>query len=180
MTITLARHAQSAITMQSRHGIWRPPHAAFDVRSALSTSQCALESTWRSLQERRFDRLRAAFVRQGGLVSADDVSALLRGHWDQPISRVARWIAFREVLNVTWQGQVWLPLFQFERSSLDIIPAVSAIVRDLRPVYDDWELAEWFARPHDVLGGSVPAAQVACNPGAVREAARLDRFVNRW
>ncbi len=163
MTITLAHRAPS------RQPAWRPPSPA-----------CALRATWNERQERRFDRLRGALARHGGFAPADSVSELLRAHWDQPMSRVARWIAHREVVSVTWRAQVWLPLFQFERPSLDIVPAVGALVRELRPVYDDWELAEWFAGPHGALAGRAPAAEVLRNPCAVREAARLDRFVNRW
>jgi hypothetical protein len=86
----------------------------------------------------------------------------------------------REVVSVSWRAQIWLPMFQFERPSLDIRPAVSDVIVALRQVYDDWELAEWFVRPHDVLAGRVPAIELACDPGAVKEAARRDRFVNRW
>jgi len=163
MTITLAHRPPS------RSPAWRAPSPA-----------CVLQATWSELQERRFDRLRGALARHGGFVPADCVSELLRAHWDQPVSRVARWIARREVVSVTWRSQVWLPLFQFERPSLDLVPAVAALVRELRPVYDDWELAEWFAGPHDALGGRVPAAEVLRAPRLVREAARRDRFVNRW
>ncbi len=175
MTITLAHHAPPATTTPARQVGLRPSRASFDIDPAR-----ALKSTWASLQERRFERLRDAFVRQGGFVPADLVSELLRPHWDQPMSRVARWIALREVVSVTWRMQVWLPLFQFERPSLDLLPAAAQVVRDLRAVYDDWELAEWFAAPHDLLAGREPAADLSHNPCAVREAARRDRFVSRW
>ena len=170
MTITLAHRAPPATTTPAR-----PPRAPFDIAPA-----CALKSTWASLQQRRFDRLRLAFERQGGFVQADRVSELLRPHWDQPMSRVARWIAFGEVVSVTWRTQVWLPLFQFERPSLDLLPATAQVVRDLRAVYDDWDLAEWFVAPHDLLAGRAPAADLCHDPCAVREAARRDRFVGRW
>lgn len=143
-------------------------------------TDAALDITWRTLQERRFCALQAAFARVGGSAPADDVCGLLRPHWSQPLSRVARWIAGREVVSVTWQAQVWLPLFQFERPSLDVVPAVAELVRTLRPVYDEWELAEWFVRPHDLLGGQAPALRLGCDPCAVKEAARLDHFINRW
>ena len=149
-------------------------------RESSPLSDAALDITWRTLQERRFRALQAAFARVGGSAPADDVCGLLRPHWSQPLSRVARWIAGREVVSVTWQAQVWLPLFQFERPSLDVVPAVAELVCALRPVYDEWELAEWFVRPHDLLGGQAPALRLACDPCAVKEAARLDHFINRW
>lgn len=175
MTITLAQRPPPSTPTPFLQAGWRPPRAAPEIAPG-----CALRATWASLQERRFERLRGVFAGLGGFVPADLVSELLRPHWDQPMSRVARWIALRDVVSVTWRAQVWLPLFQFERPSLDLAAAAALIVRDLRPVYDDWELAEWFAAPHDLLAGHAPAAVLPHNPCAVREAACRDRFVNRW
>ena len=163
MTTTLARVQTAPAFVGDR---W-PPEAA-------------LEATWDLLQQRRFDAMRAAFRRHGGLMPADQICALLREHWDQPLSRLARWIVQREVVSVSWQSQVWLPLFQFERPSLDVMPAAARIVHDLRSIYDDWGLAEWFVAPHDLLAGRAPATDLFHNPCAVFEAARRDRFVNRW
>ncbi len=143
-------------------------------------SDDALEAAWEADQVRRFTTLRSALARQGGCLAADEVCRLLRAHWDQPLSRVARWIARREVVSVSWRAQFWIPLFQFERPSLDLQPAACDVIGALRPIYDDWELAEWFARPHDLLAGRSPASRLACDPDAVREAARRDRFINRW
>jgi hypothetical protein len=140
----------------------------------------ALESTWHGLQERRLAALHAAFARHGGCAPADHVCSLLRAHWDQPLSRVARWIAQREVVSLAWQTQVWIPLFQFERPSLDLAPCANHVVRTLRSVFDDWELAEWFVRPHDVLAGRPPVVLLGCDPRAVTDAARMDHFINRW
>lgn len=170
MTITLARSPHAAASPR-----WRIE----DVFAA-TPPEDALEATWCSVQQRRFATLHAALARQGGCLPADQVCALLRPHWNQPLSRVARWIAGREVVSVPWRAQFWIPLFQFQRPSLDLAPAAGDIVRALRPVYDDWELAEWFARPHDLLAGHSPASQLAGDPGAVHEAARRDRFINRW
>ena len=140
----------------------------------------ALEAIWHAVQVRRFATLQAAFGRHGGCLPADHVCGLLRAHWDQPLSRVARWIAGRDIVSLAWQGQVWIPLFQFERPSLDLAAPVADLVRALRPVYDDWELAEWFTRPHDLLSGRHPLAMLACDPSAAMEAARRDHFINCW
>lgn len=149
-------------------------------RESSPLPDAALDITWRTLQDRRFAALQAAYERLGGSAPANDVCGLLRPYWSQPLSRVARWIAAREVVSVTWRAQVWLPLFQFERPSLDVVPAVTELVRALRPIYDEWELAEWFVRPHDLLGGQAPALCLGCDSCAVKEAARLDHFINRW
>jgi len=163
MTITLATRPRKPAPGHDR----RPP-------------EFALPAAWDVVQERRFAALGAALMRHGGFVPADQLCSLLRAHWDQPLSRMARWIARREVVSVSWRAQIWLPMFQFERPSLDIRPAVSEVVVALRQVYDDWALAEWFVRPHEQLARRVPAMELSCDPAAVKDAARRDRFVNRW
>ncbi len=157
-----------------------PPCAPARGEAAPALADEALELTWRLAKERRFAALSAALARQGGLLPADEFCGLLRTHWDQPLSRLARWIAGRELVSVTWRSQIWLPLFQFERPFLDRNPTACEVVRALRTVYDDWELAEWFVRPHDLLAGRSPATRLACDPASVKEAARMDRFINRW
>jgi hypothetical protein len=54
------------------------------------------------------------------------------------------------------------------------------VVRELRDVYDDEELARWFVGDNEALGGRVPADVVATEPDAVLEAARTDRFIAGW
>ena len=163
MTITLATRPRKPAPGHDR----RPP-------------EFALPAAWDVVQERRFAALGAALMRHGGFVPADQLCSLLRAHWDQPLSRMARWIVRREVVSVSWRAQIWLPMFQFERPSLDIRPAASEVIAALRQVYDDWELAEWFVRPHDQLARRVPAVELSCDPAAVKDAARRDRFVNHW
>jgi hypothetical protein len=175
MTITLARIRRVSAT--SFHAEARP-RAIADLPSPVPGH--AIEATWAAVQQRRFAALHAALARHGGCIPADAVCTLMRPHWDQPLSRVARWIAQREVACVPWRGQLWVPLFQFERPSLDVVPAAADVVCTLRGVYDDWELAEWFARPNDLLAGRCPAAHLSTAPGEVKEAARTDRFINRW
>ena len=51
------------------------------------------------------------------------------------------------------------------------------VIGELREVFDDRELAEWFATPNCWLGGGAPAVRLASEPLAVIDAARADRFV---
>jgi hypothetical protein len=125
-------------------------------------------------------RLRAmecAFLPTGGIVSGDCFSQLLRHGQDQPISTLARWIVNRDVVSFEVHGQIWLPMFQFDPSDLHVRPGVKKVIDELRGVFDDWELAEWFAHPNSSLAGQTPASEVVCNEQAVLEAARVDRFV---
>lgn len=175
MTITLARAGRAPMRAPLGAAASRP---ITDLTPLVAED--ALDSTWAIVQEQRFAALHSALLRHGGCLPADALCALLRAHWNQPLSRVARWIVHREVVALPWRGQVWLPLFQFERPSLDPVPAASEAVRMLRDVYDDWELTEWFVRPNDLLAGDRPATRLSCDPCAVLEAARMDRFINRW
>jgi len=120
-----------------------------------------------------------AFERVGGLLTGDDLALLLRPSIDQPISRVAQWIARRQVVNFAWHTQFLLPVFQFEAVSLQPRPRVAEVIGELKNVYDDWELAAWFAAPNAWLDDDAPAKVITTNPVAVLRAARADRFVAR-
>jgi hypothetical protein len=125
----------------------------------------------------RLPAMQRAFLPTGGIVSGDCFSGLLRHHLDQPISTLARWIVGRQVISFEEQGQIWLPMFQFEPASLRVRCAVRCVIEELRGVFDEWELAQWFAYPNSLLDGQLPANAVAGNEHGVLEAARIDRFI---
>ena len=89
---------------------------------------------------------------------------------------LSRWIALRQVVSFEWQGQTWLPLFQFDRRDMSIDPQLAPIVAALRGVFDAWELAQWFARPNSALRELTPAEVFRDDPAQVLQAARADRF----
>ena len=118
-----------------------------------------------------------SFLPTGGIVSGDGYSQLLRDRLDQPISTLARWIVYREVVSFEIDGQIWLPIFQFDPVNLHVRPGVLQVIHELRGVFDAWELAEWFGLPNSSLAGQTPASEVLRSGRAVLEAARIDRFV---
>ena len=130
-----------------------------------------------SHERSRLVALECAYLPTGGILSGDSFAQLLRQGLDQPISTLARWIVDRDVVSFEVQGQIWLPMFQFEPPTLQVRHGVLTVVRELRSVFDDLELAEWFAHPNSFLGGQTPAVEVLRNEQAVLEVARLDRFV---
>ncbi len=123
--------------------------------------------------------IEVAYRRSGGIASDADVVSMLRQCSDQPMSRLARWIVARDVVSFEHHGTTWLPLFQFEGKAPTVQPAVTGVIRELVDVFDDWELATWFALPNTWLQAKTPVEVIATHPSAVREAARADRFIAR-
>ena len=113
----------------------------------------------------------------GGVVSGDELSGLIRGPAGQPISLIARWIVNRQVVSIPWRSQTLLPLFQFDLHGSSLQPAVERVVAELTGVFDDLELAIWFAQPNTWLDGVAPVHVLSHDVFAVLEAARADRFV---
>jgi hypothetical protein len=119
------------------------------------------------------DGLRAS----GGLVEAERLVGLMRCGATQPISQLARWIVARQVLSLPWNSQTLLPLFQFTDDLAGLQPGFVAAQAELGAVFDDWELALWFASGNCALQGAVPADCVATRPVEVWQAARTDRYI---
>jgi hypothetical protein len=117
-----------------------------------------------------------AYRNAGGIVSGDALAVELRRHSEQPLSLLARWIVDREVISVDWSARTWLPLFQFDLRYF-IVPGVRDVVAELVPVFDEWELAEWFVTANCWLDGALPLDTVRTDLAAVLAAARTDRFV---
>lgn len=139
--------------------------------------QTSAPDTFRRLEDRQFLDMSRAFAAQGGWVSGDEMTRRMRPHWNQPISVLARWIVKREIVNVVWHSRVLIPVFQFRSDDLQIRPVVRAALAELEVVFDDWEIAAWFAQPNVWLGEQRPLDLAAGNHVAVIEAARADRFI---
>ena len=131
------------------------------------------------LDGRDFEAMSHAFRPHGGFVDGNEVVRRLRRQSDQPLSTLGRWIASRGVVNVSWRDQILMPLFQFDLEDMSIRPACTRIAGELKDVFDDWELALWFAAPNAWLDFAAPVALVASDEFAVRQAARTDRFIAR-
>ena len=133
----------------------------------------------RHLDDRQFLDMSRAFAGQGGWVSGDEMAQRMRCHRDQPLSVLARWIVKREIVNIAWHSQILIPVFQFSSDALQIRLVVRAALAELKGVFDDWEIAAWFAQTNVWLGEQRPLDLAAGNHVAVIEAARADRFIAR-
>lgn len=101
----------------------------------------------------------------------------MRGGLHPPLSQLARWIAWRRIVTVPCVEQTLVPLFQFEPGFAALKLGLPPVLAELTGVFDDLELAAWFATPNDSLGGKAPADVLAQDPPAVHAVARLDRFI---
>ncbi len=127
----------------------------------------------------------AAFSSTGGLVSGDDLAELIRHRCEvagwlpdtQPLSLVARWIVTRAVITIDSPWGAMFPLFQFDLPTASVVDAMEPLLNELRPVFDDVELALWFVTPNEWLGGARPVSAMHHSLPAVMQAARADRFV---
>ena len=142
----------------------------------VSEERCT-DSSWGIATGGRVCEMRHAFRGTGGVIAGDEFSQLLRRKLDQPISLLARWIVQRRIVHFEWRCLTWLPLFQFDLASMQVRPGVHQAVAELRNVFDDWELTQWFARPNCWMDGGSPSELMAAAPNSVLEVARADRFV---
>jgi hypothetical protein len=129
--------------------------------------------------DQAFLALLAAYRSSGGLVHADEVVTPLKRRRGLDGGQLARWRIERRIVGFGWQSHTWLPRFQFELSGLLPDPGVTAVLAVLGTVFDDWQTAWWFVRPHAALDERTPAQAIARDPAAVLRTARGDRFVTR-
>lgn len=124
----------------------------------------------------QFAKLTDAYSASGGTVTADAFCAALAQKQGQALSQVARWIVDRTVVSFVAENRTWLPVFQFDPVTLQVTQTARQVVAELRDVFDDTDLAAWFAAPNAWLGEATPADALALRADAVLAAARAERF----
>src|ERR1700761_6678040 len=72
-----------------------------------------------------------AYASHSGLAPSSEIVHMMRPFWRQPLSMVATWIVHRRVLSISWRSQLLLPLFQFVKPRMTLLPEVSASVSKL-------------------------------------------------
>lgn len=129
------------------------------------------------LKNNQFVGMLNAFRRSGGLARAPEVAARFSRQGASDMSPLAGWIAKRQVISLEWQSRIWLPLFQFNPTGMTLRSGLGAVLAELVLVYDDWEVASWFAQPNSWLASATPADSLAVAAPQVHHAARAERFV---
>jgi hypothetical protein len=106
---------------------------SLDTIRALSTSVPALGRPRPRAVELMPDSALAVFRMHRGVAHANELIDQLRALCSQPMSRLARWIAGREIISLEFRGGVWLPLFQFDLDSGNIRPEAAQVIVTLHP-----------------------------------------------
>lgn len=127
-------------------------------------------------QNHQFVAMLNAFRRSGGLARAPEVAARFRKNGVDDISPLAGWLVKRQVISFEWQSKLWMPLFQFNPAGMTLRAGLSAVLSELVTVYDDWDLAAWFAQPNAWLADCTPADTLMVAPPQVLHAAQAERF----
>ena len=151
-----------------------PRLAAADLDGRLSNA-----ANFQLVEDRQFLTMKGAYARTGGLAFGDEVARLLRRRSEQPISTLARWIVARTIVTFEWRSQTLIPLFQFDPLDMSHRAGTVAVIRELSDVFDDWELASWFAQPNVWLHDATPVDAIRDDQPGVLQAARVDRFIAR-
>jgi hypothetical protein len=153
--------------MQTTLDFYRPPTSPLpgigfkSPRAVASTTESAL----------------AIFRIHGGVAHAEEVVERLRKQCSQPMSKLARWVAGREVLSINVHGELWLPLFQFDLGVGAIRPDALQVFATLTPAFEAVELVSWFVEPNVWLADDMPVRKMPLDARSVLQAARTDRFV---
>lgn len=114
------------------------------------------------------------YRRSGGLARAQEVFDRFKSRNGLDATTLARWVARRQVLCLQWNGEVWLPLFQFEYQYMTVKPTLEPVFATLNPVFSPWKLANWCAQPHQELDGESPANALSTSAAQVLRAACAD------
>jgi hypothetical protein len=127
--------------------------------------------------DRAFANLLSAFCRHGGLLNGNEVAERLHRKNGSDLSSLARRIVARELICFEWQGELWLPLLQFDPVDMSLQPGLTQVTAELAAVFDAWELCWWLAAPNSSLEERAPLDVLEHDADAVLQVARLDRFV---
>lgn len=128
--------------------------------------------------EHRMAGMRMAFIASGGLRSVGELTRGKDKHSSSRFAQIARWIATREIMGFMWHAEPWVPMFQFDAGPhLQPRQDLQPLFALLAPLYDAWEMANWFAKPNHWLSGHRPVDDCAGNLSTVLDVAHLEHFI---
>ena len=130
--------------------------------------------------DHQFVAMLNSYRASGGLARAQEVVAMFKRREGPDVATLKTWIACREVICFEWESQSWLPWFQFKVADMQPHQDLGKVLTELTPVYDPWELANWFSRPNPWLSDQTPVDTIALNLPDVLNAARAARFIGSY
>ena len=125
---------------------------------------------------RGFVKMLSDYHASGGLARGDTLGRLLDDWQRGDFISLARLIASEQIFSFRWHGESWIPMFQFESRDLSVKAGPRRVLAELKPVFDDWDLAAWFIHPNSWLQTKRPLDLLDADLEGVLEAARADRF----
>lgn len=127
--------------------------------------------------DREFAAVRAGYQASGGAVRGGDLAGWLEKRQRGDAVSLAKLIISGNIFGFEWQGNFWIPMFQFDFRDLSIRQAPRKVRAELGGVFDGWALAVWFVQPCVWLNGQSPLDLLEADLPAVLEAARSERLV---
>ena len=127
--------------------------------------------------DQQFVAMLDAYRSSGGIGRAQEILKMLKSHAESPGAMLAHWILKRKVICFEWRAQSWLPWFQFRTDDMRPHTELAPVLAELAPVFDPWELANWFAQPSPWLADCTPVDSLRFNLRGVLHAAQADRIV---
>jgi hypothetical protein len=118
-----------------------------------------------------------AYRPSGGLLGAQEATTRCKCGSGTDVDALAGWIIGRKLVSFEWSSRIWLPLFQFNLHDMSRLSGLEEVLSELVSVYDDWEIANWFARPNAWLVDCLPSETLATNAPQVLQAARAERYM---
>ena len=126
---------------------------------------------------RGFVAMLTAYRATGGTARGDDLARMLEDHHRGDFVSLARLVVTGVVFGFEWRHTFWVPMFQFDLRDLSIRPGLPLVLAELRPQFDGWTLAAWFAQPNSWLDDRRPVDLLDSDLSEVLQAARADRFI---
>ena len=123
-----------------------------------------------------FVELLSAYRPSGGLARLSEVLSRAKRNPLPPAYSLNSSRRLSKAIQFEWQGQAWLPLFQFDLATQEVLAHVGQIVCEFDNVLSSWELADWFVQPHVALQCLRPIDVFRRSPSLLLAAARQDRF----
>jgi len=128
--------------------------------------------------DHRMAGMRMAYIASGGLRSVGELTRSNDQHSRTRFAQIARWIGTREIIGFMWQAEPWVPMFQFEAGPrLEPRQSLQPLFGLLVPLYDAWEMANWFVKPNPWLSGRKPVDDCTDRLPAVLDVAHLEYFI---